>query len=135
PTVDSKEPASDAERLLRSFLPRAFRCPPTDSEVESYVSLANRRREEGFSFEQAMRTVYRAVLNSRSFLFRTELPGRLTDYALASRLSYFLWSSMPDERLLALADEGRLTCANVLHGEVERMLNSPKAQQFIQHFT
>jgi mono/diheme cytochrome c family protein len=134
-TVDSEEPLADAERLLRSFIPRAFRRPAAESEVELYVGVARRRLDEGVSFEQAMRTAYRAILTSPSFLFRTEVPGTLDSHALASRLSYFLWSSMPDERLFALAKEQRLISADVLRGEVERMLNSSQAREFVQNFT
>ncbi|HEY0548071.1 MAG TPA: DUF1592 domain-containing protein, partial [Verrucomicrobiae bacterium] len=133
--VHSSQPGQDAERLLRGFLPKAFRHPVTDDELQPYLELARRRLDEGFSFEHAMRTAYRAVLTSPSFLLRVERPGKLTDHALASRLSYFLWSSPPDEKLLALARQGRLTCDDVLHEETERMLASPKARNFVRDFT
>jgi hypothetical protein len=104
------------------------------------------------SFEQAIRVGLGAVLASPEFLFLREEPGRLDDFALASRLSYFLWSTMPDEELLALAENSarhvRRTAAgdnaqrvpatlsdpDVLHRQVERMLESPKAATFIENF-
>ncbi len=133
--VDSDQPLIDAKRLLRQFLPQAFRRPATDAEVRTYLDLAQTLLKQGNSFEAAMRVVYRATLTSPSFLFRIEQPGRLNDYALASRLSYFLWSSMPDERLFMLAAEGQLSRSDVLAAEVERMLASPRALEFTRNFT
>ena len=71
---------------------------------------------------------------SPEFLFLREEPGRLDDFALAARLSYFLWSTMPDEPLMKLAGAGRLSRPEVLREQVERMLNSSKAGQFTKNF-
>jgi hypothetical protein len=72
---------------------------------------------------------------SPDFLCRIEQPGKLTGFALASRLSYFLWNSTPDEQLLDLARQGKLTDSTVLREQTERMLNDPKSQRFVQDFT
>jgi hypothetical protein len=76
-----------------------------------------------------------AILVSPEFLFLREAPGRLDDFALASRLSYFLWSSMPDEELLALASQRKLNAPATLRAQVERLLKHPKSAAFTQHFT
>jgi hypothetical protein len=81
-----------------------------------------------------MRAAYRAVLCSPSFLFLVEQPGRLTDHALASRLSYFLWRSCPDESLTAIADRGELHRQDVLRQQTERLLASPKSAAFVNDF-
>ncbi len=134
-TVDAEAPLEDAERVLREFASRAFRRPVTSAEVGRYVKLAQRGLNDGQGFGDAMRMAFRAVLTSPRFLFLEERPGRLDDWALASRLSYFLWSTCPDEALLELAARGELHDPDVLRREVERMLNSPKAAAFIENFT
>ncbi|MEK6234694.1 MAG: DUF1592 domain-containing protein, partial [Planctomycetales bacterium] len=83
----------------------------------------------------ALRAGYTAVLCSPDFLYLKEQPGRLDNHALASRLSYFLWSSMPDQRLMDLADVGKLTDPDVAQREVDRMLDDPKSAAFTRHFT
>jgi hypothetical protein len=134
-TVGSKAPEADARRLLADFLPRAFRRPVSPQEVERYVKLVKDRLDEEDVFEVAMRTAYKAALCSPDFLFLKETPGALNDWALASRLSYFLWNSMPDDALSALAAKGKLHDGAVLRGQVERMLKDPKAERFIVDFT
>jgi len=91
-TVSSANPQADATRLLAGFLPRAFRRPVTDDEVQRYVKLAEARLEMHDCFEDAMRYAYKAALTSANFLFRVEAPGKLSDLALASRLSFWLWA-------------------------------------------
>jgi hypothetical protein len=82
-----------------------------------------------------MLTTYTAVLCSPGFIFIDERPGRLDDYALATRLSYFLWNSEPDEALRALAARGELHRPEVLRAETERLLNDPKSRRFVEAFT
>ena len=106
--VVSKEPLVDADRILASFARRAFRRPITDADIKPLVTLVESKLAEGRSFEQAIRVGLAAILVSPEFLFLREDPGQLDDFALASRLSYFLWSTMPDEELLALAASGAL---------------------------
>jgi mono/diheme cytochrome c family protein len=133
-TVLSEEPAQDARRLLGDFLPRAFRRPVAVEEVERYAGVADSRLAEGFCFEDAMKAAYKAALLSPHFLLLHESPGKLDAYALANRLSYFLWNSMPDEHLTALAKSGKLTDPAILRAETDRMLASPKARRFVQDF-
>jgi hypothetical protein len=142
--VVSKEPVADAERILRNFTQRAFRRAVTDDEVKPFVARVKAKLDQGYSFEQAMRVGLKAVLVSPHFLFLREkvvtpsdLPKRiqlLDDFALASRLSYFLWSSMPDDELFKLAAAGKLSDPNILRQQVERMLSDPKAKAFTENF-
>jgi len=134
--VDPKKGThADAVRLLREFLPNAFRRPVTESEVQPFAKLVAESMDAGLSFETALRTGYKAVLASPKFLYFRESPGALDDYALASRLSYFLWSTMPDETLLQFAQSGTLHHRQVLRSEVERMLQHPRAKAFTENFT
>jgi mono/diheme cytochrome c family protein len=132
--VVSTNPASDADRILRDFAQRAFRRPVTDQEVRPLVELFQKRLADGQTFEQAVRVALKQVLVSPQFLFKPERPGVLDDYALASRLSYFLWSTMPDDELLSQAIAGKLHEPAVLRAQVERMLASPRSQQFTENF-
>jgi len=133
-TIAPHDPKSAAEPLLREFASRAFRRPVGSDEVKSYVKLAQQGLADGLSFENAMRIGFRAVLTSPRFLFLEEHPGRLDDWSLASRLSYFLWSSLPDDSLRKLAAAGTLHEPAVLRGQVERMLASSKSQAFVENF-
>ncbi len=124
-----------AEKLLRAVLPRAFRRPVVEGEEKPFVALVAKSLEMGQPFEAALRAGYKAVLASPKFLYLREPAGPLDDHALASRLSYFLWSTMPDEPLLALAAKGELRKPGVLRAQAERMLKHPKAQAFTENFT
>jgi hypothetical protein len=133
-TVQSAQPASDADQLLGSFLPKAFRQPVGADVRQEYVWKVEERLKAGDCFETAMRWAYRAALCSPEFLYRVEPSGTLDDYALASRLSYFLWNSLPDEQLTTLSASGKLHNPKVLRDEVERMLKSPKSKRFVEDF-
>ncbi|WP_197442877.1 DUF1592 domain-containing protein [Lignipirellula cremea] len=133
-TPGSAEPKADAARLLRAFLPLAFRRPITEEDVAPYLEIALYELEQKASFEAAMLSAYRAVLCAPDFLFLFEEPGRLTDHALATRLSYFLWRSMPDDTLRAAADRGDLRKPEGLRRETERLLASPRASAFVEDF-
>jgi mono/diheme cytochrome c family protein len=126
---------ADAEKLLRELLPKAFRRPVAEGEEKPFVALAAASLESGQSFEASLRAGIKGVLTSPKFLYFREAPGALDDHALASRLSYFLWSTMPDESLLALARSGELHKPEVLRAQVERMLQHPKAKAFTENFT
>ncbi|RPH41234.1 MAG: DUF1592 domain-containing protein, partial [Planctomycetota bacterium] len=132
--VVSTGPIPDAERILRTFTRRAFRRSVTDEDIRPYVALVKARLEAKDTFEAAVRVALAAVMTSTQFLFLNEKPGKLDDFALASRLSYFFWSRMPDEELLALAEKGELSRRGVLRGQVERMIQSPKAAAFTKNF-
>jgi hypothetical protein len=106
----------------------------TDDEVKRYVTLVRLRLEEKECFETAMRFAYKAALTAHAFLFHMEAPGKLDDTALASRLSFWLWNSGPDDELLSLAREGRLHLPKAITTQVERMLNDPKSDRFVADF-
>ena len=137
-TVRSDRPLGDAERLLAEFLPRAFRRPVADTVRQEYVAQVAARLEAGDCFETAMRWAYRLALCSPNFLHHVEpvAPASclIDDYALANRLSYFLWNSLPDERLRTLAGAGTLHERQVLADEIERMLGSEKSERFVDDF-
>ncbi|HSI11139.1 MAG TPA: DUF1592 domain-containing protein, partial [Chthoniobacter sp.] len=134
-TITPTAPEQEAEKLLRDFLPRAFRRPVAAEEVARYVGLVRDRLAAKVSFEEAMRTAYQATLCSPDFLFLHEPRGPLEDHALASRLSYFLWNSSPDAELTGLADAGKLRDLATLRAQTERMLKDPKADRFVADFT
>lgn len=132
--VVSKNPEADAERILRDFTRRAFRRNVTDQEVQPFIDLVKKKLAEKQSFEQAVRVGLKAVMISPDFLFLREKPGKLDDFALASRLSYFLCSTMPDEELLMLAGQKKLSQPQVLRTQVERLLNHKKSAAFVENF-
>lgn len=133
--VVSEQPADDLAKIIREFARRAFRRPVGDLEIAPFLSRAREKMDQGATFEQAVRIGLRGILVSPGFLFLRERPGQLDDYALASRLSYFLWSSPPDDQLLRVAERGELRRADVLREQVERMLKDPKSSEFTRHFT
>ena len=140
--VASAKPREDAEKLMRSFLPVAFRRPVSEADQQYFIKMVHGALEKGQSFVDAMSLGYKAVLCSPHFLFLTERvdesrkDGRTTldDYAVASRLSYFLWSSLPDDELFQLAAKGELSKPEVRRAQVERMLKDPKASRFTANF-
>lgn len=132
--VVSEDPAADAHRLLLQFCRRAFRRPVTDGDVAPFLSIVQTKLNEGRSFEQAMRVGLTAVMVSPQFLFLPEKPGSLDDFAVASRLSYFLWRTMPDEELLMQAEKSQLKRPETLHAQVERMLHDPRSKEFVSDF-
>jgi hypothetical protein len=133
--VVSAQPLADAERLLTDFARRAFRRPVSSQEIQPFLARVRSALENGRSFEQAMRLGFKGILVSPDFLFLRERGPRLNDFELASRLSYFLWSSMPDEELLKLAAANQLHEPELLRGQVERLLRDPKSNSFTENFT
>ncbi|MCB1092962.1 MAG: DUF1592 domain-containing protein, partial [Verrucomicrobiae bacterium] len=142
----SDHPREEADRLHRAFLSRAFRRPVSEDLQRHYVDQVLEKLEAGDSFLEAMTFGYKAVLTSPYFLFFVE-PGEseaagdglvsaeLDGFALASRLSYFLWSGPPDDELLRVAADGSLKDPAELKRQTERLLNSPKAHRFTENFT
>lgn len=129
-----------AEKIIRRFARRAFRRPVSDAEVARYLKLFDRADQRGDAFLPAVKLPLTAVLVSPNFLFRTELGPQskeefqLNDYQLASRLSYFLWMSMPDEELFQLAAKHKLPEPAVMKAQVLRMLKDPKSRAFSRTF-
>ncbi|MFD2255963.1 DUF1592 domain-containing protein [Luteolibacter algae] len=141
--VERAAEQSDADyfqAVLGNFMPKAFRRPVENEEVARYLYFLNVAEANGEGVEYAIRQALSAVLVSPSFLFREEggtgTPGRgkqlVDEYTLASRLSYFLWSTMPDERLFELASRGELR--KNLRGEIKRMMESAKSAALVKNF-
>ena len=141
--VDAKARHEYARKILRHFAGRAFRRPVDEPTLQRLVEIADTAaRQPGSSFERGIGQGLTAMLASPRFLFRAEIQPepnnpakivRVDEFALASRLSYFLWSSLPDEELFALARGGKLR-AN-LRAEVDRMLKDDKGKRFTRNFT
>ncbi len=134
---------SAARQVITRFATRAFRRPPTPDEIDRLTKLYADAKADGEPFEQACRVALSAVLVSPHFLYRIELdpktappatPRALNDFELASRLSYFLWSTTPDDALLNLAVNNKLKDPATLDAEVKRMLADPKAGEFVRNF-
>lgn len=132
-----------ARRLLEKFTYRAWRRPVSAKEIDRLTKIAALAAKEGDSFERGIQLAVQAVLCSPNFLFRVELDPDPTnvqatrpvsDYELASRLSYFLWSTMPDEELLDLAAKRQLKTPKVLEAQAMRMLKDPKARGLVENF-
>jgi hypothetical protein len=131
-----------AERCIERFATRAFRRPVEPREVERFMSLFRAGNARGRSFDEALKLALRGVLVAPSFLFLVEkidanadAPYRISEYELASRLSYFLWSAMPDDTLFDLAAKGTLHEPAVLEGQAKRMLADGKSRAFAESFT
>jgi len=129
-----------AENVAR-FARQAFRRPISPAELEKLLTLFDLADKQGDSFEAAVKLPLQALLVSPRFLFRIERDGaaergahRIDDYELASRLSYFLWSTMPDAELFELAEKGTLHAPEVCEAQVRRMLKDPKARSLAENF-
>lgn len=133
--VVSEHPQEDADRLIRGFLMRAYRRPVEEADKKRFVDLFNQQFELRHGFANSLITAYTAILCSPDYLYIKEAPGKLDDYALATRLALFLWNSPPDDELRALAAQGRLGSPVILRAQTDRMLNDAKARRFIDAFT
>lgn len=130
-----------ARKVVGRLLPRAYRRPVASDEIDRIVAVIEvGMTMHGMDFPQAMRLGLQSVLCAPQFLYTTEPsanaegPRPLNNYELASRLSYFLWSTMPDNELFQLAKEDRLGQPEVLRGQVQRMLNDPRSAEFVESF-
>ena len=135
--AEAKKDLGYARRIFGRLLARAYRRPPSEADVEDVVRRVARELEAGESFEEAVKAGLQYTLCSPRFLYLAEPNAgpsarALDDFELASRLSYFLWSSLPDEELFRLAREGRLKAD--LAGQARRMLKDPKAKAFVDGF-
>ena len=141
--ADGTDPADCARAILRPFVTRAFRRPATADEVERLTRLVVAATKAGDSFERGIQVAVEAVLVSPHFLFRIEVDPEplnpqavhaVNDYELATRLSYFLWSSLPDDELMRLAHDGALRKEGNLAAQVRRMLKDPKSAALVENF-
>ena len=137
--------AACAREIVENLSRRAYRRPVTQQEVDQLAGLVSLAQRQGDSFDEGVRLAIQAVLMSPNFLFRVErdprpvagrsaVPHRINDYELATRLSYFLWSSMPDAELFRLAKEHKLGQPAVLEAQVQRMLADSKATALVDNF-
>ena len=142
PSSAPQEPAC-AKRIFTNLAHHAFRRPVVDADVQPLVRLYGKGRAAGGDFDEGIRRGLQAILISPDFLFRVEhdpkdtAPGsvyRLSDHELASRMSFFLWSSIPDDELLTLADQGKLRAPGVLKAQVRRMMADAKSDALIDNF-
>jgi hypothetical protein len=140
----SETPAREtacARTILTALAQRAYRRPVTAGDLDPLMELYAAGRAEGSTFDAGIEQALRLILASPKFLFRVETPpaaaggvGRVSDLELASRLSFFLWSSIPDDELLRVAGQGRLDEPAVLQAQVERMLRDPKSRALVDSF-
>jgi hypothetical protein len=145
--LDGKHGPACARRIVTNLARRAYRRPVTGSDVDPLLRLFSTARSNGESFAEGIGLALQAILVSPHFLFRIETslaPSTLarrnpatqliSQHALATRLSYFLWSSMPDEELTRVADQGALRDPVVLERQVRRMLKDPKSHALVENF-
>ena len=140
---DGKTPSQAATAVLKPFVTRAYRRPATADDLRPLVKLVETVIARGESYDRGIQAAVAATLVSPHFLYRFELDPApedpkqiraLSDYELATRLSYFLWSTMPDDELFGLAAKGELHRDDVLRRQVPRMLKDPKAEALIRNF-
>ncbi len=136
PTPDKRE--ASAKQFLRAFATRAFRRPATEEDVERLMRVYKLGEKTPLPFERGMQLAIQAALVSPHFLYRIETDSTgirpLTGYEVASRLSYFLWSSMPDDQLFDLAKKGKLSDNKVLTAQVQRMIMDPRSSALTDNF-
>ncbi|MDX1562278.1 MAG: DUF1592 domain-containing protein, partial [Gammaproteobacteria bacterium] len=143
PSEGTEEQAC-AEQIISTLTRRAFRRPTTPDDIELMMGFFDAGRAEGGSFDHGIEAVIQRLLADPEFIYRAEIepedvapgePYRINDLELASRLSFFLWSSIPDDELIELGAAGRLSDRDVLEQQVKRMLADPRARSFVENFT
>jgi mono/diheme cytochrome c family protein len=131
-----------ARKILTTLATRAYRRPATDEDVQTLLEFYKQGRSGG-GFDQGIQRGLERILASPAFLFRIERepahlaagePYRLSDLDLASRMSFFIWSSLPDDELLSLAERGKLKDPDVLEQQVKRMLAEPRSEALVENF-
>ncbi|PYS05547.1 MAG: hypothetical protein DMG12_07210 [Acidobacteria bacterium] len=141
--ASSADELTCAKKIIGTLARRAYRRPVTDDDLQSLIEFYQRGRNEGGNFESGIEAAVQLILASPDFLFRFEPDPdslaadavyRIGDLQLASRLSFFLWSSIPDEELLNLASQGRLKEPAVLERQVRRMLADPRSKALVDNF-
>lgn len=124
-----------AHDILERFLPKAFRRPVNGQTVDTFLTIARRHWARGYTFDESMHLLIRNILISPRFLYRSLNSEEMDDYDLASRLSYFLTQAPPDDQLMALAADGKLSDPRVLQRESARLLPSDPESAMVQSFT
>jgi hypothetical protein len=141
---ESSQEGECARKIIATLASKAFRRPAGDADLETMMSFFQAGREEGGSFDYGIEAVVQRILADPEFIYRSEIepadvapgaPYGISDLELASRLSFFLWSSIPDEELIEVASQGQLHDADVLEQQVKRMITDPRSAAFIENFT
>ncbi len=130
----TKKVSQHLEDLISDLAPRVFRRDVTAAEIQTYVDLGKPALDDGRNLPNAFKVSLRSMLTAPQFLMFEGQTGKLDDFAIANRLSYFLWSSMPDQELFEVARSGKLSDKEILSQQVERMLKDEKAQRFVNDF-
>ncbi len=142
--AESSEEAECARTIVRSLTSKAFRRPAGEADIEEMLAFYKAGRDEGGSFDAGIEAALQRILADPEFIYRRELepegiapgtPYEISDIELASRLSFFLWSSIPDDELLELASQNRLRDKKVLEQQVKRMIADPRSEAFVENFT
>ena len=132
--VAGDDPEAQLRRIIKWLAPRAFRRPMRDGEGQPFLNIGMTALADGRSFDESIRLTCKSILTSPEFLFLTPAPGKLDQFSLAARLSLFLWKSVPDEELYAVAGKGKLSEPVVLRQQVNRMLADDRAKRFVTDF-
>ena len=134
--LKGNDPHEKYQQFIRKLAIKLFRRPVSDKELKRYIDIAKKRYETDENVFNAVQAALTSMLCSPNFLYKYKGNSlNLDDYSIASRLSYFLWNSLPDDRLIKLASEGKLKDSSVRSAEALRMLQDPKAQRFSANFT
>ena len=134
--LKDQEPHKQYQQFIRKLAVKLFRRPVTDSELTRFFDVAKKRYETNENVLDAVQSALTIMLCSPNFLYKEEGDSLdLDEYAIASRLSYFLWNTLPDDRLIKLATEGKLKDPSVRSAEALRMLKDPRSQRFVTDFT
>ncbi|HEX6996353.1 MAG TPA: DUF1592 domain-containing protein [Gammaproteobacteria bacterium] len=133
-----------ARQIATTLVTKAFRRPATEDDIDTMMAFFAAGRAEGGKFDYGIEAVVQRILADPEFIYRAEIepedvppgtPYRISDLELASRLSFFLWSSIPDEELIRLGAENQLHRRDVLEQQVKRMIADPRGQAFVENFT
>jgi Protein of unknown function (DUF1592)/Protein of unknown function (DUF1588)/Protein of unknown function (DUF1585)/Protein of unknown function (DUF1595) len=140
--VSEEEPC--ARKIITTLTTKAFRRPASDADIKIMTAFYRSGREQGGKFDSGIEAVIQRILTDPDFIYRAEIeptkvaagaPYRISDLELASRLSFFLWSSIPDKELISLASANKLHEPKVLKQQVDRMIADPRSQALVQNFT
>lgn len=144
-TIQDANDTPTIEKTIGRFVRRAFRRPITRTEAAPYLAIYTQAKSQGLSINDSLKSAFAAVLISPNFLYIiedqakdediVEKSSKLTCHQIANRMSYFLWSSMPDKELMSIADSGKLIEPNELRKQTARMLADPRSEQFVRNFT
>ena len=132
--IDAADAASKdkVEPIIEQLLSKAFRRPATDADVKRYGSIVIGHMNSGHSLEEGLHLAIRTSLISPQFLYRGHRPGKLDDWDLATRLSYFLTGGPPDDQLAAIASAGTLSDSDQLVAEANRLIDSERVHHFVK---